>query len=76
MCVFVWHVRARVCVCVCVQILKLEARMLQAEQQCSREREAVFQCRVEAANRVKHLRTTIQVEQYSSCSSLDDCNNA
>ena len=48
-----------------LQILKLEVNLLQAEQQRLRESEAVFQCRAEAASRVKHLRATIQVNEYT-----------
>ncbi len=48
----------------CMQILKLEANLLRAEQQRSLESEAVFQCRAEAASKVKHLRATIQVSNH------------
>ena len=46
----------------CVQVLRMEAGLLRCEQQRDELADTVFHVRAESQNKIKQLRTTIQVQ--------------
>ena len=46
----------------CVQVLRMEAGLLGCEQQRDELADTVFHVRAESQNKIKQLRTTIQVQ--------------
>ena len=46
----------------CVQVLRMEAGLLRCEQQRDELADSVFHVRAESQNKIKQLRTTIQVQ--------------
>ena len=46
----------------CVQVLRMEASLLRCEQQRDELADTVFHVRAESQNKIKQLRTTIQVQ--------------